>query len=140
MCSSDFHTQKGYELACENQLTSAMEDYLEMIARLTRSGTHTRVHLLAERLNVKASSASKMVDNLRELGLVLSEKYGHIQLTSYGNVLGEYLLHRHDLLNRLLCLINHTSDELEQTERIEHYIDERTIHNIEHFLQQYPGS
>ena len=67
---SKFHTQKGYELAEQNKLTAAMEDYLEMICRLSREEGYTRVHLLAKHLNVKPSSASKMVDQLKESGLV----------------------------------------------------------------------
>ena len=31
---SAFYTMKGYELAADTQITTAMEDYLEMICRL----------------------------------------------------------------------------------------------------------
>lgn len=34
MESSAFYTMKGYELAADAQITTAMEDYLEMICRL----------------------------------------------------------------------------------------------------------
>lgn len=133
---SDFHTQKGYELAAQNQLTAAMEDYLEMICRLCEDEGYTRVHLLAQHLNVKPSSASKMSDHLKELGLVDAEKYGCISPTATGLALGKYLLYRHSLLNRFLCLLNHTESELEQVERIEHFIDERTIRNIAVLVEQ----
>lgn len=127
---SNFHTQKGYDLAAQSKLTAAMEDYLEMICRLSGDNGYTRVHLLAEHLNVKPSSASKMVDNLKDLGLAQAERYGCISPTPEGYALGEYLLYRHNLLNRFLCWVNHSDSELEQVERIEHYIDERTIRNI----------
>lgn len=140
MCSqSEFHTQKGYELTSENNLTSTMEDYLEMIFRLSREQGYTRVHLLANQLNVRPSSVSKMVDNLKEQGFVESEKYGCIRLTAQGKTCGEYLIRRHDLLNRFLCFLNHSEDELKQVERIEHFIDERTILNIERWLTAYNG-
>ena len=45
---SKFHTQKGYELAEQNKLTAAMEDYLEMICRLSREEGYTRVHLFGQ--------------------------------------------------------------------------------------------
>ena len=48
---------------------------------------------------------------------------------------GDYLLYRHNLLNQFLCYINHSDNELEQVERIEHFIDERTIRNIAIFLE-----
>lgn len=138
--SSNFHTQKGYELAAQSKMTAAMEDYLEMICRLSGDGGYTRVHLLAEHLNVKPSSASKMADNLKDLGLIRAERYGCISPTPEGYALGEYLLYRHSLLNRFLCYINHSDNELEQVERIEHFIDERTIHNIAVFLENLPAS
>ena len=130
------HTQKGYELAAQSKLTAAMEDYLEMICRLSREHGYTRVHLLAEHLNVKPSSASKMVDHLKDSGLVQAERYGCISPTAEGVALGDYLLYRHNLLNQFLCYINHSENELEQVERIEHFIDERTVRNISSFLNE----
>lgn len=132
---SDFHTQKSYDAAGKNGLTAAMEDYLEMICRLCGQEGYTRVHQLADYLNVKPSSASKMVDNLKALGFVQGEKYGCIKPTEEGLETGDYLLYRHSLLNRFLCRINGTTEELEQVEKIEHFMDERTVRNIAHFLE-----
>lgn len=133
-----FHTQKGYEKASENQLTAAMEDYLEMICRLSGDSGYTRVGPLSRNLHVKPSSASKMVDHLKETGFVRAEKYGCITLTEEGWEKGRYLLYRHGLLNEFLCKINGTAQELEQVERIEHFIDERTVRNIARFLAGAP--
>ena len=134
---SHFHTQKGYELAGGSPLTAAMEDYLEMLCRLCSTEGFTRVHLLAERLNVQPSSASKMVDGLKREGLVRAEKYGLLCLTPRGEEVGRYLLYRHGVLHRALCLLNHTDSELEQTERIEHFIDRRTVENLARLLEQH---
>lgn len=132
----DFHTQKGYELATKTGITAAMEDYLEMICRLSEKTGYTRVHILSQCLNVKPSSASKMVDHLKSLSLVRSEKYGCITPTESGQMVGNYLLYRHNLLNQFLCYINRSEDELQQVERIEHFIDERTVRNIARFLNE----
>ena len=56
-----FYTQNGYDRADTGPLTTAMEDYLEMICRLTRSGGYTRISALARELHVQPSSASKTV-------------------------------------------------------------------------------
>lgn len=133
-----FHTQKGYEKASENELTAAMEDYLEMICRLSGEGGYTRVGPLSRNLHVKPSSASKMVDHLKDMGFVRAEKYGCITLTEEGRRKGRYLLYRHRILNEFLCKINGTAEELEQVERIEHFIDTRTIENIARFLYGDP--
>lgn len=135
MENDGFYTQKGYEMRRQG-LTGAMEDYLEMICRQANSDGYVRINFLAGRLNVRPSSASKMVYQLRELGLVAFEKYGLIQPTEEGRRIGDYLLYRHNVLHRFFCLINHSDDELEQVEQVEHYLDERTIRNLEQWMDR----
>jgi len=125
-----FYTLKGYALLENNAITSSMEDYLEMIYRIHITGEPVRIGILAEKLNVKPSSATKMVDNLKNHGLVLSEKYGYVRLTDSGIKLGEYLMFRHDTLHKFLCRINNSSNELEQVEKIEHFMNPETVENI----------
>lgn len=131
-----FYTIKGYELLSEEELTNAMEDYLEMIARICHQGKRVRVSELSVKLHVKASSATKMVQQLVALGFLEAEKYGDIILTKKGQERGAYLLYRHDILHHFLCLLNHTCDELEQVEKIEHFLDQRTIKNIENLSKK----
>ena len=72
MDNKDFHTVRGYQLIDQNKklLTSAMEDYLEMICRSVEKEGYLRINKLAGLLNVKASSASKMVQKLGAMGLL----------------------------------------------------------------------
>ena len=135
MESSAFYTMKGYELAADAQITTAMEDYLEMICRLEEEEAgRVRIRALSQKLHVKPSSASKMVSNLREKGLVTAQKYGEIHLTDSGRTFGRYLLYRHELLHLFLCFLNHSQNELEQVEKIEHFVDEKTVRSIQAFL------
>lgn len=134
--SSNFYTLKGYNLLESNEVTSSMEDYLEMIYRLHKDNQIIRINLLAQQLNVKPSSASKMASNLKKYDLVNFEKYGVILITEKGLELGEYLLYRHELLHKLFCKINNSTNELEQVEKVEHFIDTRTIHNLKDFLDK----
>lgn len=131
-----FYTMKGYTLLSEGGLTSAMEDYLEMIARLNRSSAEVRVVDLSSHLHVRASSSTKMIQQLVRADLVRAQKYGNIELTEKGTSLGEYLLYRHDVLHRFLCLLNGSKNELEQVEKIEHFINENTIKNLELLCKQ----
>lgn len=128
-----FHTVRGYELQAynENKLTSAMEDYLEMIYRNSFHEDYIRMNVLANLLNVKASSASKMVKKLKELELVDYEKYGVISLTQKGKELGEFLLNRHSIIESFLRFIGCKKDVLIQAELIEHIITVETIKNLE---------
>jgi len=65
MENSEFHTVRGYQLIEQEKklLTSAMEDYLEMIFRNIKKEGYMRINTLAEMLNVRPSSATKMVQN-----------------------------------------------------------------------------
>jgi len=128
--SDEFYTFKGNQTHMENALTPAMEDYLEMICRLLRQNDVVRVGELADILHVRPSSATKMIQQLKLLGYVDSEKYGYVTLTDKGRETGEYLLYRHAVLCRFLCVLNCSSDELEQTEKIEHFLDRKTIENL----------
>ncbi len=127
---TEFYTQKGYQLKNPSHITGAIEDYLEMICREGKTEGHVRINTLAAKLNVRPSSASKMVYNLRGLGLVTFERYGLIRLTEEGLRLGEYLLYRHEVLRRFFRLVDGRED-LEQVEQVEHFLREETVRNLE---------
>ena len=93
-----FYTMKGYERSASDEMTSSMEDYLEMVCRMEEEGEPIRVSSLAASLHVRPSSASKMLDNLRKAGYIDFKKYGSIMVTDKGYEEGRYLLHRHRVL------------------------------------------
>lgn len=135
--ADNFYTLKGYSLLEHAKITSSMEDYLEMICRLHHAGQPVRIKELAERLHVKPSSASKMTGNLKKQDLVRFEKYGTVSLTGDGLKLGNYLLFRHEVLHRFFCYINQNTDELEQVEKVEHFIEPKTVYNILKWLDKF---
>lgn len=125
-----FYTLKGYQMNEGSELTTAMEDYLEMICRTSRKNGIVRVSDLSKMLNVKPPSATKMVQHLKELGYVDCQKYGQIELTEAGTSVGEYLLYRHDVIYHFLCILNQSENELEQVEKIEHFLNRKTVENL----------
>lgn len=74
-----------------DQLTAAMEDYLEMIYRLQQENQTLRVSALAGALQVGRSSVSKMLRKLAAEGFLIVENYGNVQLTEKGRKTGESL-------------------------------------------------
>lgn len=134
--NKSYYTLKGYDLLECKKITYAMEDYLEMICRVCNEKGFIRVSELSKRLNVKPSSVTKMVNNLKGISLVASEKYGDIRMTEIGEEIGCYLIYRHNVLHKFLCFLNNSKDELEQVEKIEHYLNKNTIKNIEGLLQK----
>src|SRR5690554_4388547 len=90
-------------LNAENRmLTSSMEDYLEMIYRTCMDEGYARINQLAGKLNVRPPSATKVIQKLSRLGLVDYRKYGFIQLTEEGRVIGAFLLKRHGIIEEFL--------------------------------------
>lgn len=129
--SKGFYTFNGYQKNSEAELTSSMEDYLEMIFRLHLTCDEVRIAEISKMLHVQPSSTTKMVQALNNLGYLDSKKYGYIFLTQKGEEKGKYLLYRHDVLNKFLCVVNRSKTELEQTEKIEHFLNEKTIRNLD---------
>ena len=75
----------------------------------------------------------QQIDRLEENNLVENKKYGEIKLTKYGEMLGEYFLYRHKVLSKFLKIINKDEYDLKQVEKIEHFVDEVTVKNIDKF-------
>ncbi|HHW46211.1 MAG TPA: DtxR family transcriptional regulator [Clostridiales bacterium] len=136
MATSQFHTVRGYQMLEQNkdQLTPAMEDYLEMIYRNIGKVGFIRINRLAQLLNVKASSATKMVQKLGQMGLLRYERYGIITLTESGMKMGEFLLERHNIIESFLKKIGSNKDILKEAELIEHNISTDTLNNIKILL------
>lgn len=131
-----FYTFRGYSLhdaQRKNSLSASMEDYVEMIFRLSQEDSYTRVLELANALHVQPPSASRMLQRLSEEGLVEYEKYSIIRLTQQGEKIGAYLLHRHSVLEEFLTLIG-VPDVLEDAERIEHNISAAAMTGISRLL------
>ena len=98
MENKEYHTFSEYMKKNENLLTASMEDYLEMIYRLSMKYGFTRINELSDALNVHPPSATRMVQRLGKLNLLKYEKYGVIILYDEGKSLGELLLKRHKII------------------------------------------
>ncbi len=136
MNNQDFHTFREYMKKIKPELTASMEDYLEMICRLSKNTGYTRIHELSNALNVQPPSATRMVQKLAESRLLKYEKYGIILLEREGSELGKLLLKRHKVVETLLKTLG-TADEslLEETEKIEHTISDETLKYFDIFTR-----
>lgn len=137
MDKKNFYTVRGYQLLNKNDnlLTPSMEDYLEMIYRICLDEDYIRINKLANKLNVRPSSTTKIVQKLEKLGLVFYQKYGVIKLTKEGKDIGAFLLKRHIIIEKFLNKIG-VEETLKETEMIEHYISISTLENI-HILDNF---
>ncbi|MBI6872532.1 transcriptional regulator MntR [Clostridium aciditolerans] len=134
MDNEDFFTFSEYMKKEYDTLTASMEDYLEMIYRLSEQIGFTRIHDLAKSLNVQPPSATKMVQKLSEFKFVNYEKYGIIILTEEGKKMGKYLLSRHNIIEGFFKVLGISDGLLEQTEKVEHTISNETVEYFRDFI------
>lgn len=132
MCNNEFHTFKE---DMYKKVTASMEDYIEMIYRLSKDNGFVRIYELASNLNVKPSSVTKMVQKLSELDYLKYEKYGFIVLKPKGYKFGKNLLERHNTVESLLKILKISNTEiLNETEKIEHTLNDNTYKCISKFV------
>lgn len=138
----DFFTFSEYIKKDQRLLTPSMEDYVEMIYRLSRENGYTRINELSNALNVQPPSVTRMVQKLAEIHLVNYERYGVITLTESGRLKGSMLLMRHNIVESFLRSIGVTEGILEETEKIEHIVSKETLRcmaNCLSFLKDNPN-
>lgn len=133
---NQFYTVRGYALQHRkrNSLTDSMEDYVEMLYRLSLKQKEIRLNDLATALNVKPPSATRMVQKLAKEGFLEYRRYGHLCLTQHGREVGAYLLERHNTISEFLRLIGVREGRQQDTERMEHYLSDEAITCLRRFL------
>lgn len=135
MKNNDFRTLSGYMKKEEHMLSASMEDYLEMIYRLSKDTGFTRINELSEALNVHPPSATRMVQKLGLLNLLQYEKYGVILLRAEGKRLGGMLLERHNMIEAFFRLLGINEEViLAETEKVEHMLSDETVKCFEKYI------
>ena len=130
---SEYQTFKKY---LNKNLTASMEDYIEMIYRLSLSNGYTRIQELANNLNVSPPSTSIMIQKLAKLGYLKYHKYGVVVLEEKGKRMGHRLLERHSIVSQLLLTIGiDPKNVLVETEKIEHTLSIKSIKCIKKYLE-----
>lgn len=123
-------------------LSPSLEDYLEEIYRFSLENNVVRVTDISKKLGVSLPSVSKALHKLNNQGYINYRRYGEIVLTDQGCHKGTYLVERNQLLQEFLSLIQSQCDIPAETEAIEHYISDSTIHSLRRlvtFFKQNPS-
>ena len=76
-------------------LTRSMEDYLEAVLILGRTGRRVRIVDVARFLGVRMPSVTGMVKTLVSSGYMEHSRYGDVRLTEKGREAAEQVLRRH---------------------------------------------
>ena len=123
----------------DDELTSNMEDYLEVILNLQQEQRVARVKDVAQRLNVKMPSVTGAMKGLAEKGLVNYERYSYLTLTAAGEKIAREIGERHktfySFLTEVLQLDHNTAER--DACRLEHATCRKTFLKIKNFTDNY---
>jgi len=117
--------------------SSAEQDYLEAIEGLIETKGYAKVVEIAERLNLKGSSVTRMIQKLARNGFLKYEKYRGITMTEAGRKTALEMKHRHKLLRNFLIEIGvdaKTADD--DAEGMEHCVSRKTLAHLEKWLEK----
>ena len=104
------------------------QDYVETIAELIAKTGEARLTDLARGLGVTHVTANRTLKRLQRQGLVTSEPYRSIFLTTTGRTLAKESRDRHDVVVRFLRSLGVRSSVAESdAEGIEHHVSDDTL-------------
>ena len=113
------------------------EDYVEAIAEVIAELGSCRVRDLAQRFGVTHVTVVRTVQRLERDGLIETEPYKPIELTTKGARLADECRERHEIVFRfLLALGVPEAVAVVDTEGIEHHVSPETLKKFKAFVNQ----
>ena len=115
--------------------TISEEDYLEVIAELVELKGYATTLDISRFMNVSPPSVTKMLQKLDEKKYLEYEKYHGINLTDIGNQVADAIRRKHSTLLEFFEILNIRKEIANQdTEGLEHHLNDKTIRQIRKFI------
>lgn len=119
------------------ELTQALEMYLKTIHEIELEFGAAAPSDIAARLHVKAPSVTSALQKLDSLGMVVYQRYQHVNLTKRGREIAVMLDRRHRTLLDFLLLIGvDETTALSDACEIEHVVHRQTIDRLARYLSR----
>ena len=113
------------------EMSIAMQNYLELIYELSLDGKKARVSDIAKHLGVSKPSVNNAVVVLAKDGYVIYEKYADVKLTPKGKETAEFICGKHQTIKQLFVEVLNIDACL-----IEHVISNESIKAMQEFLDR----
>ena len=115
--------------------TTSEEDYLEVIAELVELKGYATTLDISRFMNVSPPSVTKMLQKLDEKKYLEYEKYHGINLTAIGRQVADTIRKKHSTLLEFFEILNVGQGIANQdTEGLEHHLNDRTIRKLRKFI------
>lgn len=117
-------------------MTTAEENYLKAIYKLSGPGLLVSTNEIASAMSTSAASVTDMIKRLAEKKMVIYEKYKGVVLTDDGHSLATDMIRNHRLWEVFLVdKLDFGWDEIHDiAEQLEHIKSEELISRLDHFL------
>jgi len=121
----------------EQQLTSSLEDYIEVISNHLKLYNKVRAIDIARELNVSRASVSEALKRLAEKGLINYSRYDVISITEHGENIARKVITRHKLLQGFFrdILGLDENEAAENACKIEHVISEKVHKRLSEYVK-----
>ena len=119
-----------------SDISSAIEEYLEVIYRLQKKNGVARTSALTEMLDVAPGTITNTVERLEKASLITHEPYKGVKLTDKGRKMALHVIRRHRLSERLLTdVLNVEWDRAHSAAcKLEHGVSDEIAKRIEDML------
>lgn len=118
-------------------ISSAMEDYLEVILELAEKEGVVRITDIAAALDIAKASVTQAITNLRDLGMVTQERYGPVKLTRTGREYAVKVQQRHRILRKFLIEVLGVDPKIAEKDAclMEHVVSPQTMEKLVAYLK-----
>ena len=123
-------------IATQNDRTTRMEDYLEVIYELIQHKGYATTTDIANYLKVSLPSVTKMLRKLNKTSWLDYEKYRGIRLTDEGIAVARSIHDRHSLMTEFFKMIGvDESTANKDAEGVEHHLHPETLKKLQAFVR-----
>ena len=116
-------------------LSATLENYLEVMERLTAELGMARVRDIARALGVHKSTVTSALRSLTERGLVSYAPYEVAELTARGREVAREIVDRHEVIRQFLVEVLSVTETVADANacRMEHDLDPEVLERLRHF-------
>jgi DtxR family transcriptional regulator, Mn-dependent transcriptional regulator len=121
-----------------DELSPAMQQYLEIIYDLSQKAPDPGVADIALAMKVSKAGVSQALDMLKSLGLIAHPRYGKVFLTKKGKSTAKNIRLKHDTLRYFFSTILGVDPAIAEVDacKIEHVISSETFDKLLLFLSK----
>ncbi len=121
-----------------DELSPAMQQYLETIYDLSQEVSNPGVADIALAMNISKAGVSQALDMLKALGLIAHPRYGKVFLTRKGKSTAKKIRLKHDALKFFFHQILGVDSSIAEMDacKIEHIISSETFEKLLLFLNE----